>query len=566
MSGQGTNRGPATTVAELQRQIEVLQRENSRLEHMALQADAANRAKTDFLAMISHEIRTPMNGVVGMSQLLLNTGLQGKQLQYVQLINTSAQSLMVLVNNLLDFSRIEANKMTLHEEPFHLADEIRPLIAMHSLAAHRKKVTLRCEIDDAIRAKHYQGDVHRLRQILTNLIGNAIKFTEEGKQVVLRIFPERAAAGEQLRFEVWDTGIGIAEEKMSTLFQPFSQVDSSSSRRYSGSGLGLVICARLVRLMGGVIGVRSQVGQGSVFWFSIPLKPLNVPPRRPRAVPGQKQGPDAASAQGAMAAAASGARTVLVVDDEPGNRLLMQEVLQQYGLETVCVGSGAEALVAWRQQEFALILMDCRMPLLDGYSTTRAMLAEAAARQRQLPVVIALTADGTEAAKERSREAGMVDYLLKPLDFEQLRQVLTRWITVPLRPFQVEAGVTLREGAPVAGDGAAREAVNRQVLQRLHQNLGNVQAVIRIYLESLDKRLLELEEACTDGDTARMVRIAHTLKGSSAQLGAEELSALSQTMERFARSGHAERFDELLQKMRTAAGRVRETLMKSLQP
>lgn len=561
MSGRETGNSPAATIAELRRQIDVLQRENSRLEHMALQADAANRAKTDFLAMISHEIRTPMNGVVGMSQLLLNTALQGKQLQYVQLINTSAQSLMILVNNLLDFSRIEANKMTLHEEPFHLAGEIRPLIAMHTLAASKRKVRLRYEIDDAIRPKHYLGDVHRLRQVLTNLIGNAIKFTEEG-EVVLRIFPERAAAGELLRFEVWDTGIGIAEDKMVALFQPFSQVDSSSSRRYSGSGLGLVICARLVRLMGGEIGVRSQVEQGTVFWFNIPLKPLNQP--QPEAGGRAEQAADTAAAEDGAGADTPEARTVLVVDDEPANRLLMQEVLQQYGLEVACAGSGAEALVAWRQRDFLLVFMDCRMPILDGYSTTRAMLAEAKARRRKPPVVIALTADGTEAARERSREAGMVDYLLKPLDFKRLREALARWTTVPLPPSRPDAEGE-EQGGPAAGGGAERSAVNEQVLQRLHQNIGDVEGVIHIYLHSLDKRFAELEKACVSGDAAWVIRITHTLKGSSAQLGAEELSELSQGLERVARSGQVERFAQLLQNMKTAADRVRKTLREHLQ-
>lgn len=560
----------AEVIAGLHKQINELKQENSRLEQLAQQADSANKAKSDFLAMISHEIRTPMNGVVGMCRLLLNTELQDKQLQYVQLINTSANSLMILVNNLLDFSRIESNRMTLYQEPFHLDDEIEQLITLHSLAGANSKVHVRSEIDTAISGNQYLGDVHRLRQILTNLLGNALKFTEEG-EVVLRVSLE-VSGDDRLHFEVQDTGVGIAEKDIPSLFQPFTQVDSSSTRRYGGSGLGLSICARLVQLMGGEIGVQSLAGKGTTFWFNIPLKQLSKPLSQtvdlsasgPVKMPAAEQLPPKRAGHKkphfAMPAA------VLVVDDEATNRILMQEVLQNVGIKSVAVNSGAEALAAWRQQDFALVFMDCRMPEMDGYSTTRAMLAEAKAEGRKKPVVVALSADGTDAAKMESQEAGMVDYLLKPLDFARLQQVLTTWMPEAAAQSHLDSPPLDNPHSPrQLNKTAAKQVLNAQTLGRLRRNLGNLEAVIQVFLESLPKRLAELHEACRNQDAPTVVRIAHTLKGSSVQLGAEELGSLSQQLERLARMGHVDQFGQVLQKIDGAADKVEQAFMKSLQ-
>ncbi len=559
------------TITSLQRQINELKRENSRLEKIASQAESANKAKTDFLAMISHEIRTPMNAVAGMSQLLLNTGLQDRQLQYVRLINTSTQSLMILVNNLLDFSRIEANKMTLYQEPFYLEDEVNQLIAIHALSGQEKNVSVVSEIDSSIRHNQYAGDVHRLRQILINLLGNALKFTEKGT-VLLRIVPE----GRRLRFEVRDTGIGIAEKDISTLFQPFTQVDSSSTRRYGGSGLGLSICARLVELMGGTIGVSSQPGKGATFWFTVALKLLQAQApaetELSTSAQGKAAGIEPVSVQGGQEEQGSLAGTgqkrpqtvqgqpaVLVVDDDAANRFLMREVLQQGGLEVVCAEGGAEALAAWRQQDFSLVLMDCQMPGMDGYSTASTMLAEARKMQRKMPVIVALTADGTNAAKNRSREAGMVDYLIKPLDFERLRQVLATWISGRF------GGIFPAAAALPQSEAGPRQVVNAQVLERLRKDIGDIQAAILVFLDSLGQRSQELRAACREGDAAAITRIAHTLKGSSAQFGAEELSSLCLKVERLTRLGQVEQAGELLQTIDEAICKVREYFSRHAQ-
>ena len=569
------------TITSLQKQIKELQRKNSQLEKIAAQAESANKTKTDFLAMISHEIRTPMNAVMGMSQLLLNTGLQDKQLQYVQLINASAQSLMILVNNLLDFSRIEANKMTLYQEPFHLEEEINQLVAIHALTGQEKMVRVLSEIDPSIRHKQYLGDVHRLRQVLINLLGNALKFTEKG-EVLLRVFPEDDLSGDKLRFEVQDTGIGIAEKDIAALFQPFSQVDSSSTRRYGGSGLGLSICARLVQLMGGEIGVHSLPGKGTTFWFTIRLKCLPQQKAADKALSESEEdnataaGKEAAQsasvlpvlgaeqAQPLADASATAVRAaVLVVDDEAVNRILVQEVLQYSPFEVECASSGAEALAAWRRRDFALILMDCQMPEMDGYSTTRTMLAEARQQQRKMPVIIALTADGTSLAKSKSREAGMVDYLVKPLDFERLHQVLATWAAGSLDLYPGQGSLFRRDA--VLAQTVIGQAVNPQVLERLRNDIGNIQAVVQVFLASLENRSQELAAACKNGDAASMVRIAHTLKGSSAQFGAEELSSLCQQVERLARMGHVEQIGALLQKVEEAIGKVQEYFSENVQ-
>ena len=265
------NNDTSKQLDELKETVTRLKNENSRLEKLAQQADAANKAKSDFLAMISHEIRTPMNGVIGLTELVLDTELDSKQKNYTGLILTSARNLLTLINSLLDFSKIEADMMELDIAEFNLRQIVEELMTLYNVATVRKDVQVYSEIDPSI-PKFLIGDSYRIRQILVNLLGNAIKFTDLGKVVLKVIHEQQDGDGmELLRFEVCDSGPGIPSDKLDRLFKPFSQVDTSSTRRYGGTGLGLSICQKLVELMGGKIGVSSEIGEGSMFWFVLPL-------------------------------------------------------------------------------------------------------------------------------------------------------------------------------------------------------------------------------------------------------------------------------------------------------
>ncbi|MDR2960252.1 MAG: response regulator [Stenotrophomonas sp.] len=653
------------------------------LEQQLLQAkqaaEAAVLAKGEFLATMSHEIRTPLNGILPMLELIARGPLGDDQRQMLATASASSQQLLRIVDDILDYSRLEAQALELEITSFNLRDLLDGVVQLMQRAADNKGLVLALQLDPSVRLP-VRGDPVRLRQVLSNLLANAIKFTARG-QVQLRVLRlGEAAAQHQLRFEIIDTGIGIDAALQARLFQSFSQADASTTRIYGGTGLGLAICKRIIDLMQGRIGVQSTPGQGATFWFEIPL--LKVPGDLPamarapaplllfstdamlqarvqriaahhglqvqvlaqldavverlRAAPGPGQlapawlladararrnggatlqqvvaerGEDdtlqllwlqdeampararqhrlptdfedaalhallgapvaharpsalLASAEALPAAAALAPLhlRVLLVEDNTVNRMVAEQLLRVFQCDVRHAADGEQALAVLREGGTDVVLMDCQMPVLDGYAATRRWRAEEAEAGRTRLPIIAMTANAMAGDRERCLQAGMDDYLSKPIARTALHALLQRWAggkpaSLPL-PAVEPSHARLTDPCsrtPSTGHGSAPQdpgkqaapqqpVLDRDVLDELHAVIGEAAIrIVTVFLEDAPAMVQQLQLAAQNGDESRLQAVAHSLKSSSANVGALSLSAVAARIEHEARSGSLQR-------------------------
>jgi PAS domain S-box-containing protein len=476
------------------------------------QAEVLARSKSSFLAIMSHEIRTPLNGVLGLARLLLDEELSDSQRRLATTLLASAESLLTVVNDVLDFSKLEAGRMSLNPAPVALADVVRGVVAILEVGARSKGLRLSATIDDPV-PPYIQADAGRLRQILLNLVGNAIKFTERGQVRIAVGVADGPDGHQQLRFAVRDSGIGIAPEDQPRLFRTFEQVDNSSTRRAAGTGLGLAISQQLAQLMGGGISVESVPGEGSTFTLAVPCETADAVPL--------------SSVPLSPTRRFRGAR-VLLVDDNPVNQLVGKLMLEREGCEVGLAADGHEALTMVGETRWDLVLMDGHMPGLDGYEATRQLRAIETDDGRPRTVVVACSASAFPEDRERAVDAGMDDVLPKPISPEALGTLLQRWL-----PDESDRDIdeTTLTRMPRLVRATLLEETRLEVLRKLDPSGAAVTTITEAFIAGGPDRTQALRDALGRGDREALERTAHSLRGSAAQLGAVGVEEAARAVE-----------------------------------
>ncbi|MGE5758372.1 MAG: ATP-binding protein [Sideroxydans sp.] len=522
---ENRNRLLVSVNRELELEIQKLKKAEEARSH----AEAASLIKDAFLANMSHELRTPMNAVIGLSYLCLQTDLSGKQRDYLQKINGSAKSLLGILNDILDVSKIEAGKMEVDRTPFELEEVMGNLATIVGVKSQEKHLEFRLETDPNVPSS-LVGDPLRLGQVLINLAGNAVKFTEKG-EVLVRVELEKES-GDQvtLRFTVKDTGIGMSKKEIDNLFRPFTQADPSITRKFGGTGLGLTISKRLVEMMGGGIRVESAPGSGSKFTFTANFHKAGTS-GWDSAVTGKFR---IAGAQfnPVLVSQFRGARMLLVEDDRI-NQQVAREMLETYGIEVTLAENGEEAIARLKEGQFDGVLMDMQMPVMDGVSTTREIRKDP--QYAGLPI-IALTANVMVRDQNEILAAGMNDHIGKPIDPDRLVATLAKWVH-PSRTIEVSSP---SETVPAPATEPLPDLPGVTVdlsVRRIGGNVALYYSLLDTFRVNERQVVSRIREVLASNEAETAERIAHTLKGIAGTLGAEFLQDRAEQLEREIREG-----------------------------
>ncbi|NJK61291.1 MAG: response regulator [Synechococcaceae cyanobacterium SM2_3_1] len=485
----------------------------AQMEAARQQAEAANTAKSQFLATMSHEIRTPLNAVLGMISLLEQSSLTVEQRQLVRTIRNGGEVLLAIITDLLDFSRIEAGRLELSSEPLEVRPTVESVLALFAAKLAEKQLQLSLQVDPQV-PLWIRGDAQRLQQILINLLSNALKFTERGSITVTLSAKPLASQPQtcEICFQVQDTGVGIAPDKIDLIFQPFQQGDSSISRRYGGTGLGLSICRHLCELMGGIITFESQQGLGSTFSLTVPAE-IVPPPRSPELTAAHLA--SAVPSPSSLLALRLPLQ-ILVVEDNPVNQTVAEALLRCLGYQPTQVSHGVEALTALEQHNYDVVFMDVEMPEMDGLTATRLIRHHFG----HAVYIIGMSAAAFPESRQRALESGMNDYLTKPIQLHTLSAALQQSTTSITDILAGEPALTL----------------DPQVLITLKTVLGAQAAeviprMLQAFVRDTTQRLQDMAQACAQEDWERLRKLAHGLKGTSSQLGAQKLYKLAQDLE-----------------------------------